>query len=437
MARDSALAEAEEADDLLRRGKSRGHLHGLPLALKDNIETKHVLTTGGSKILAAHIPQEDAFVVTRLKRAGAVILGKTNMHELALGATTNNPHYGPARNPYDRTRIAGGSSGGSAVASAAGLCAASIGTDTGGSVRVPAAFCGVVGLRPTIGRVGRGGVVPLSFTRDTIGPITRTVLDSAMILEVIAGKDRGDPGSISRRIPRWAATKGGLEGKRFGLPSRFIAGMIDRDTERVMDESVKVIRERGGIVTEIDVAHMDLVQAADFNVVMTEAVCLLEEYFSKMDPGRRIESLLDQMGPDVRAILGKQTGIPGSSPVPGHLYVRTLRDECEKIKWAFRRAFDGLDALLLPTTPAPAPRIDEDTEMELNGEKVTVFSTNIRNCLPASIVGYPAISVPAGYSRTGLPIGLQFMTRPWEEERLLSIAHAFELATNVRKPPKL
>ena len=132
VARDSALAEAEEADDLLRRGKSRGHLHGLPLALKDNIETKHVLTTGGSKILAAHIPQEDAFVVTRLKRAGAVILGKTNMHELALGATTNNPHYGPARNPYDRTRIAGGSSGGSAVASAAGLCAASIGTDTGG-----------------------------------------------------------------------------------------------------------------------------------------------------------------------------------------------------------------------------------------------------------------------------------------------------------------
>ncbi len=436
---DSALHEAEAADALLKAGKpTKGPLHGLPVALKDNIETKGIRTTGGSRILADWVPPQDAWVVKRLRRAGAVILGKTNMHELALGTTTNNPHYGPAHNPYDPGRIAGGSSGGSAVATAAGLCSASIGTDTGGSVRIPAAFCGVVGLRPTTGRVGRSGVVPLSFTRDTVGPITRTVRDSAMLLEAIAGKDPGDPCSASRPIPRWTEpSANNLKGKRFGLPKKFIVEMIDADMEKAMNDGVEVIRERGGIVAEIDLPHLDLAPAADFNVVIAEAVCLLDEYFSRVDPRWTVQTLLHQMGTEVGEILGRQIATNGAGPVSGHLYLRTLRNECEAMKSAFRETMRNLDCLLLPTTPTPAPRIGEEPEMEVNGQKVSLFTTNVRNCVPLSIVGYPAISVPAGYSRTGLPLGLQLVARPWEEENLLAIAYAFEQATKVRKPPRL
>jgi Asp-tRNA(Asn)/Glu-tRNA(Gln) amidotransferase A subunit family amidase len=432
------LRQAEEADALTEAGQSRGHLHGLPMALKDNIETEGIRTTGGSRILSSWFPPEDAFLVKKLKQAGAVILGKTNMHELALGTTTNNPHYGPTRNPYDSSRSPGGSSGGSAAATAAALCAASIGTDTGGSVRIPASFCGVVGLRPTRGRVGRGGLIPLSFTRDSVGPITRTVRDSATILEAIAGKDPRDPQSLSRTIPRYSAlNEDGLKGLRFGLPKRFIAEVIHPDTEVVMDVSVGAIRDGGGIVRELDIPCMELAYAADFNVVMAESVCLLEEYFRKLDPLANIGTYLDLMGSDVKEILRQQVGEPTSKPVPGYVYVKTLRDECESMMAGFKQAMYGLDALLLPTTPAPPPRIGEDSVMELNGKTASVFLTNIRNCIPLSVVGYPAISVPAGYSRTGLPIGLQIVARPWAEDRLFEIAYGFEQITKVRQPPRL
>jgi len=439
VARETALAQAAQRDALMETGKPLGMLHGLPLGLKDNIETEGIRTTGGSKILSSHVPRKDASVVARLKAAGAVILGKTNMPEFALGATTNNPHYGPTRNPYDFTRTPGGSSGGSAAATAAGLCAASLGTDTGGSVRVPAAFCGVVGVRPTIGRVGRGGVIPLSLTRDTVGPITRSVRDAAMILEVIAGRDKNDPLSARRPVPHYSDLVGrdSLKGKRFGLPKRFVQEVIHEDTEGVMNDAMKVIRAMGGVVREVEIPSIGLAHAADFNVVLPEAICLLGEYLRSVDPSASIEACLNLMGADVREILGPQAGGPGSNPVPGYLYLSTLRNECEGMKRGFKEAMRGLDALIFPTTPAPAPRIDEDPEMELNGTMVSLFLTNIRNTLPLSIVGYPAISVPAGYGKTGLPIGLQIVARPWEEARLFSMAHAFEEATKARKAPVL
>ncbi|MGD0660671.1 MAG: amidase [Syntrophorhabdales bacterium] len=438
VAREAALAQAAEADAVIESGKPLGPLHGLPFALKDNIETEGIRTTGGSKILSSHIPVRDAFVVKKLKRAGAVILGKTNMPEFALGATTNNPHYGPTRNPYDLIRTPGGSSGGSAAATAAGLAAASLGTDTGGSVRVPSGLCGVVGLRPTHGRVGRGGIIPLSFSRDCVGPITRTVRDSAMVLEVIAGRDGRDPQSASRPVPPYSdLTPDGLKGRRFGLPKRFIADMIHQDTEEIVDDAVRIIRAMGGVIREIDIPSLSLAHAADFNVVMPEAVCLLGEYLLALDPSASIEACLDLMGTGAREILGHEAGGPGSRPVPGYLYLSTLRNECKMMKAGFRKAMHGLDALLLPTTPAPAPRIDEDPEMELNGSMKSVFLTNIRNCLPLSIVGYPAISVPAGYSKAGLPIGLQIVARPWEEARLFSMAYGFEQATKCRRAPRL
>ena len=269
MAGDAALRQAEKLDKLAKQKKFKGPLHGLPIAIKDNLDTKDIKTTGGSKILASWTPPEDAYVVQRLKQAGAIILGKANLHEFALGGTTNNPHYGPTRNPYDLSRIPGGSSGGSGAAAAAALCAGAIGTDTGGSIRIPSALCGVVGLKPTLGRVGRRGLIPLSFTRDCIGPITRTVMDAAMLLEVIAGEDQRDPESASLPVPRYTSLlKGDLKGKRFGVPKRFISEMIHPDAQKVMDESLREMRNMGSMIKEIEINHIELAFDADFNVVL-------------------------------------------------------------------------------------------------------------------------------------------------------------------------
>ena len=438
VAADAALKQAEELDHLAKNKKFKGILHGLPIAIKDTLDTQGIKTTGGSKILSSWIPPTDAHVVKKLKEAGAIILGKTNTHEFALGVTTNNPHYGPTRNPYDFSRIPGGSSGGSGVAVAAALCGGAIGSDTGGSIRIPAALCGVVGLKPTLGRVGRTGLMYLSFTRDVIGPITRTVMDSAMILEAIAGKDRGDPESSSNPVPRYSSLlKRGLKGKKFGIPQKYISEVIHPDTKKVVDESLRAIQKMGGVIQEIEIKHIDLAYVADFSVVIAEATYLIENYLKRFDPKATIDKYLDQMGPDVKGFFGSQKGTAESKPVPGYLYVKTLREECDKMISGFKEALSGVDGLLLPTTPLPASKIGEDTETELQGKKVSTMRTFIRNCMPVNIVGYPALSVPAGYSQAGLPIGLEIITRPWEEHKLLSIAYAFEQATNVRKPPKL
>jgi len=434
---DAALREAEGLDKLAQNRKFKGPLHGLPIAVKDNLDTKDLRTTGGSKILSTWKPPMDANVVQRLKRAGAIILGKTNMHEFAFGITTNNPHYGPTRNPYDFSRIPGGSSGGSGAATAAALCGGSIGTDTGGSVRIPAALCGVVGLKPTLGRVGRGGMMYLSFTRDVIGPITRTVADSALILEVIAGKDPRDPESSSNPVPRYTTLlKGGLKGKRFGVPRKYFFEVIHSETQKVIDEAIQEIQKMGGVVKEVEIKYMDLVTPTGFNIVLAECIYLLEDYLKTFDPTASIDKYLDQLGPDVKGILGSQKGTSESKPVPGYIYTKSVREDRNKMISGFKEAMTDLDALLLPTTPLPASKIGEEVETELEGKKVNTFLTFIRNCDPISVVGYPAISVPAGYSKEGLPIGLQIVARPWEEDKLLSIAFAFEQATKIRKAPR-
>jgi Asp-tRNA(Asn)/Glu-tRNA(Gln) amidotransferase A subunit family amidase len=441
VAADEALSRAEELDRLAKQKKFQGPLHGLPIAVKDNLDTQDIRTTGGSKILSAWRPPQDAQVVQKLRKAGAIILGKTNMHEFAFGITTNNPHYGPTRNPYDRSRIPGGSSGGSGAAAAAALCAGAIGTDTGGSVRIPAALCGVVGLKPTLGRVGRGGMMYLSFTRDVIGPITRTVADSALILQVIAGADPRDPESQSRWVPRYLAPllKGrpNLKGVRFGVPRKYFFEVIHPDTQEVMNDAVREIERMGGTVKEVEVKHMDLATPTGFSIVLAECIYLMEDYFRAFDPEATIEKYLDQLGPDVKGVLGSQKGTPDSKPVPGYVYAKSMREDRSRMISGFEEAFRGLDALLLPTTPLPAAPIGDDIEADLEGKKVNTFLTFIRTCDPVSVVGYPAISVPAGYSKTGLPIGLQIVARPWQEGKLLRLACAFEQGTKVRKPPRL
>ena len=434
VAGDAALRQAEKLDELAKQKKFKGPLHGLPIAIKDNLDTKDIKTTGGSKILASWFPPSDAHVVKKLKDAGAIIIGKTNMHEFAFGITTNNLHYGPTRNPYDLSRIPGGSSGGSSAASAAALCAGAIGTDTGGSVRIPAALCGVVGLKPTLGRVGRGGMMYLSFTRDVIGPITRTVSDSALILGAISGPDVRDPESSSNTVPNYMSNlKGGLKGKKFGVPKKYFFEGIHPETQKVMDAAIKEIKGLGGSVKEVEVKHMDIAVPTGFNIVLAECVYLMEEYLQRFDPEATIEKYAGQLGPDVKGALAGSK----SKPVPGYVYAKSVREDRNKMISGFEDALSGLEALLLPTTPLPAAKIGEDVETELLGEKVNTFLTFIKNCDPVSVVGYPAITVPAGYSSTGLPIGLQIVSRPWTEDKLLSMAYAFEQATKARKAPKL
>lgn len=434
VAADAALKEAEKLDALARRGKFRGPLHGLPMAIKDNLDTRDIRTTGGSKILASWKPPRDASVIEKLREAGAVILGKTNMHEFAFGITTNNPHYGPTRNPYDFSRIPGGSSGGSAAAAAAALCAGAIGTDTGGSVRIPACLCGVVGLKPTLGRVGRGGMMYLSFTRDVIGPITRTVADAAMVLQAVAGPDPRDPESSSNPVPPYLRyLNDGVRGKRFGLPRKLFFEDIHPDTEKVMDDAVKAIQGLGGIVKEVEVKHMDIATPTGFTIVLAECIYHMEDYLKAFDPEATIEKYADQFGPDVKAPLAGSK----AKPVPGFVYAKAVRDDRNMMIAGFEEAMFGVDALLFPTTPLPAAKIGEDMETELLGNKVNTFLTFIKNCDPVSVVGYPAVTVPAGYSKGGLPIGLQIVARPWEEYKLIGMAHAFEQATKVRKAPKL
>lgn len=434
VAGDAALKQAEELDRLAKAGNFKGPLHGLPIAVKDNLDTQDIRTTGGSKILAQWRPRQDAHVVQKLKDAGAIILGKTNMHEFAFGITTNNTNYGSCRNPYDPSRIPGGSSGGSGAATAAGLCAGAIGTDTGGSVRIPAALCGVVGMKPTLGRVGRGGLMYLSFTRDVIGPMTRSVPDAALMLGAISGADPRDPESSSNPVPDYLSSlKNGVQGKTFGIPRKIFFENIDPDTAKTMEESIVLIKDLGGKVKDVEINHMDIATPTGFTIVLAECIYLIEDYLKAFDPQSTIEKYADQFGPDVKPpIVGSK-----EKPVPGYVYAKAVRKDRNLMIKGFEEAMFGTDALLMPTTPLPACKIGDDMKTELNGKKVDTFLTYIRNCDPVSVVGYPAITVPAGYSQEGLPIGLQIVARPWEEYKLLGIGNDFEQATKVRKVPKL
>lgn len=364
VAGDDALRQAEELDRLARSGNFKGPLHGLPIGVKDNLDTKDMRTTGGSKILEQWKPGQDAHVVRKLREAGAIILGKTNMHEFAFGITTNNTHYGPARNPYDRSRIPGGSSGGSGVATAAALCAGAIGTDTGGSVRIPAALCSVVGMKPTLGRIGRGGLMYLSFTRDVIGPITRSVSDAALILGAISGWDPRDPESSSKGVPEYLSSlKDGVRGRTFGIPRKVFFENIDTDTGKAIEEAILAIKSLGGKVKDVEIKHMNIATPTGFTIVLAECIYLIEDYLKAFDPQATIEKYADQFGLDVKPpIVGSK-----EKPVPGFVYAKAVRKDRNLMIKGFEDAMIGVDALLMPTTPLPACKIGEDRETELNG----------------------------------------------------------------------
>lgn len=401
---DEALEQARLAERALLDGSDLGPLHGIPISLKDLYQTAGIKTTGGSKILADWVPATDATVTRRLRRAGAILLGKTNLHEFAFGATNENPHYGPSRNPWSRDRITGGSSGGSAAAVAAGLGYASMGSDTGGSIRLPAALCGIVGVKPTYGLVSRAGVLPLSWSLDHCGPLTRTVEDAAIILNAIAGHDYADPSSASRVVPDLTtALDGRVRGIRVALLREYLGENVHPEVAEAVRTAVHDLERLGLRVEEISVPEVAYGGGASIAILYSEAAATHERW---------LRSQRDAYGADVLERLSQGERLTATQYLKGQRARRVLVDR-------FTTLFGQIDVLVTPTTSIPAPTFPESRGDAARGQLLGF--TRLFN-----VLGLPALSVPCGFSTSGLPIGLQLVGRPFDELTILRVAHAYE-----------
>ena len=420
-----ALEQAAKAESELcsrRRGGSqrdRGPLHGIPISLKDNIYTKGVRTTGGSKILREFVPLCDAPVVRLLKKAGAVMVGKTNLHEFAYGVTTENPHFGRTRNPWDLERIPGGSSGGSAAAVASGLCYGSIGTDTGGSVRIPAALCGVVGLKPGLGRVSAENVIPLSRTLDFVGPLARSVEDATALLGAILRS-----GEKEARRSRLPFSSSGGPSLALGIPREFFLEILDPEVRTAFDNALGILKKRGVRLKDVTLPMLSETEDAGNQIAWAEAT----EYHQQAGwfPERA-----EEYGEDVRMRLEMGTQVTAVG------YLRAIETR-EKFIQSFHGllAAHRLDALVFPTTPIAAPKMSEEN-IAIDGAIHSTRALLLRLNRPANLAGVPAISVPCGLTKSGLPIGLQFMAGGPEERLLLGMALGFERECAFRARPNL
>jgi len=412
---DEAMTSAREAESAVQKGEYASPLHGIPLALKDIFGMAGVRMTAGSKILVDNVASEDAEATARLKKAGAIIVGKLNLHEFAFGATGVNPHYGPARNPWDTDRITGGSSSGSGASVAGGECPAALGTDTGGSIRIPASLCGIVGLKPTYGRVSKRGVLPLSWSLDHIGPLTRTVEDAAIILQAIAGHDPEDGSSADEPVPDYRQSiNGGVRGMRVGVPSEFFFDNLDPEVEGALKAAVQTLEGLGANVVEVSLPHIGEIPGALTAMMLPEALAYHQKWMAQRP---------EDYGEDVRYRLEM-----GATYLAVH-YVQAQRLRQIAVDAWRRDVFSRVDLLATPTTPIPAARIDD-------GSLQTTFSL-IRLTNPINFLGVPAISVPCGFTEAGLPVGLQLIGRWWDEGTVLRAAHAYEQATDwhKRRPP--
>lgn len=410
---DAARAEAKGAEEEIAQGTYRGPLHGIPIALKDLYATKGVRTAAGSKILWGRVPDADSTVTRLLRAAGAISLGKTNTHEFAFGVTTNNPHFGATRNPWNPDCIPGGSSGGSGAAVAAGMAAMAMGTDTGGSIRIPAALCGTVGLKATHGRVSTAGVIPLSWTLDHAGPLTRTVEDAAVVLNAIAGADPND--TMTAPIPVEDYRHGlnaGARGMRFGVLHGAQFDPLDAEVSAALDAAFALLRDLGATTEAVDGTLFGNGRSAVSDIMMLEA----QHYHAA--------SLRDRpqdFGEDVRARLTRRTDMTA------HDLLAALRVR-DAVTMAANHLMEGCDALLLATTRIPAPPIAGQT-IVIDGEEVFTSSILTTNTNPFNLTGMPALSLPCGFTAAGLPIGLQIVGRRWDEATVLRIGAAYERAT--------
>ncbi len=437
---ESAIWQAREADRRIKEGKA-GELTGIPIALKDILCTEGVRTTCGSRILENFIPPYDATVVSKLKDAGAVLVGKTNMDEFAMGSSTETSWFGITKNPWDLERIPGGSSGGSAAAVAADECIASLGTDTGGSIRQPAALCGVVGMKPTYGRVSRFGMVAFASSLDQIGPVTKDVEDCAIMMNVISGHDINESTSVPAEVPDYTKfISRDIRGWTVGIPGEYFIEGIDPEIKAAADETIKILEGLGAKCLEISLPHTEYCVAVYYIIAPSEASSNLARYdgvrygFRTRDG----ENLLDMykktrssgFGAEVkrRIMLGTHSLSSGYYDA----YYKKASQVRALIRDDFDKAFKKCDVILTPTTPAPAFRIGEKLDDPLQMYLFDIFT------LSTNLAGIPGISVPCGYTKSGLPIGVQFMANHFEEGKLLQIASAYEKNSTIeRRRPNL
>jgi aspartyl-tRNA(Asn)/glutamyl-tRNA(Gln) amidotransferase subunit A len=412
---DGALEAARAAEAEIQRGRWKGPLHGIPIALKDIVDMAGVPTTAASNLFRGRVPAEDSEIVRRLKAAGAVLLGKLNLHEFAYGGSTVITAFGPVRNPWSLEHSAGGSSAGSAAAVAAGLCYGAIGSDTGGSIRQPAAFCSIVGLKPTFGRVSTRGVIPLSWSLDHLGPMTRGVRDAALLLQPLAGPDPGDAGSRERPVPDYAAALGRKPPLRLGVPRAAFWQALHPEVEAAATAALGVLRSLGA--SERDVA-LDPGNEAAVAVLRAEAWAYHEPTVGRSPELYQPETL---------------RRIRGGAEVTASAYI-TARRTLEALRRSTQAVFETVDVLVTPTTPVPPPVI---AELQADAGRLREKEVlSLRNTRPFNPLGLPTISVPCGFTSAGLPVGLQISGPAWSEEQVLALAYAYEQATewHTRRP---
>jgi aspartyl-tRNA(Asn)/glutamyl-tRNA(Gln) amidotransferase subunit A len=419
---DLARAAARLAETEIVGGDWRGPFHGVPIALKDLCYTRGTLTTGGSKILADFVPDFDCTLWARLHQAGAVLLGKLNLHEFASGATSTNPHWGTCRNPYNLERIPGGSSGGSGAAIVAKLAAATIGTDTGGSIRIPAAFCGCVGMKQTWSRVSRYGVLPLADSLDHAGPITRTVRDAALMLQIVAGRDPRDSTSSTEPVPDYAAAlTGDLKGVRIGIIAALLSGLSD-EVALSFNAALRQLRTLGAEVEEVEIANIDMCSTIATNIMFAEAAEYHEQW---------MRTRAHDYGQDVRRML--EAGML----TPAIYYVRAQRSRAA-ILAEMLKALDRFTVLVAPTAAIPAPRIDVGGRaLADSGEPVDMVASVLRFTAPFNVTGQPALAIPTGLSPNGLPLSMQIIGGPFDEATVFRVANAYERARGPLPEPHL
>jgi aspartyl-tRNA(Asn)/glutamyl-tRNA(Gln) amidotransferase subunit A len=417
---DAALAQARAAEGEIQRGKWKGPLHGIPIALKDIIDTAGVRTTAGSGVFKDRVPTQDAEVVRRLKAAGAVFLGKLNMHEFAYGGSSAISYFGPVHNPWDPAYSPGGSSGGSAAAVAARLCYAAIGTDTGGSVRQPASYCGIVGLKPTYGRVSTSGVAPLSWSLDHVGPLTRTVKDALLVLQVIAGYDPHDIASMDAPVPDYlSAIKGPTSSLRLGIPRAYFYDDLHPEIQAAMEAAFAVLKKL--TATQRDIAP--LASNATYSSWNDPYVAVLtaEAYAYHQESISRTPELYQP--PTLKRL-------SVGAEVTAAKYINSRR-ELDYVRRSIARVFDDVDLLITPTVRIP-PFTIADLQGDLDAARAKELAM-LHNTRPLNFPGLPTISVPCGSTRSGLPIGLQISARLGDEERACRLAHAYEQSTDWHK----
>jgi aspartyl-tRNA(Asn)/glutamyl-tRNA(Gln) amidotransferase subunit A len=406
---DEALAAAAAADKELSAGIDRGPLHGIPYALKDVFNTRGIPTTCGSKLFEHHVPDHDSAVTEKLAAAGAVLVGKTGMHELAYGITSNNPYFGTIRNPRGLDRIPGGSSGGSAAAVASGMVPMAMGSDTGGSIRIPASFCGTVGIKPTSGRVSRFGVMPLDFSLDHMGPLTTTVRDAALVLQAIAGYDRRDDTSSRATVsPYLPAEDVSLRGVKVGRPVNFYNERMQPEVRTAYKKSLAAAESVGAVIIDIQVPDIAAINIVGRVILMSEASALLERHMDKRD----------QFGPDVLALLDQGRLLPATDYINAQRLRRMFQQE-------FARVWESVDLVFAPTSPIVAPRIGDATvDIDGHSEDTRIASTRFVRAI--NVLGLPALSLPFGTGESNLPIGLQIIGPAFSEASIFQAAACLE-----------